>query len=329
MERTRRSVLESGAGIAAVGLGGCLSSPVEGHDGSDEGYTAFFTLWDWAEQVGGEHFSFVNPVDTGQMGHGWSPDGDITRNIASSAAFVYLDSPEFSWAQDIATELERDYDDVTVIDLLDPIESHLRQSDEEHRSDSEEAHGTDGSHDPHVWTDPVLTIEMIEPIADGIAAIDPEHEDDYRQNTADYVERIGSVHDRFETLVDDAERETAVLAGHDSFGYLEDRYGFELHTPVGISPDAVESFGDISSTIDLIEERGIETILYDPFESPDPPEDLPQMVEVIFEHTAVEDAQPLSPASGTTAEWDDRGWGWVEQMEELNLPSLRSALGAT
>ena len=53
------------------------------------------------------------------------------------------------------------------------------------------------------------------------------------------------------------------------------------------------------------------------------------MVEVIFEHTDVEDAEPLSPASGTTAEWNDRGWGWIEQMEELNLPSLRAALGAT
>lgn len=330
MDVTRRSVLKTGGGaVAASGIAGCLSAPGSGSDGSDEGYAAFFALWDWAERVGGDHFSFVNPVGTGQPGHGWSPDGDITRNVASSSAFVYLDSPEFAWAQDIATQLERDYEGVAVIDLLGGIESRLRPSGSEAGSESDETHRDEEHRDPHVWIDPVLAGEMIGPIVDGLGEVDPDHEDDYRRNAENYRERIGSVDETFQTLVDDAERDIAVFAGHDSFGYLERRYGFELHTPVGISPDAVESFDDIAGTIDLIEERGIETILYDPFEASDPPSDLPQMAEVIFEHTDVENAEPLSPASGTTAEWNDRGWGWVEQMEELNLPSLRAALGAT
>ncbi|MEF8778273.1 MAG: zinc ABC transporter substrate-binding protein [Natronomonas sp.] len=460
MDLTRRSVLKTGAGGAAVGLSGCLASPFEGDDSSD-GYAAFFTLWDWAEQVGGDHFSFVNPVESGEMGHGWSPDGDITRNVASSDVFVYLDSPEWAWAQDIAAELERDYDDVTVIDLLAGLESYLigfdsetlpepdygheypperlrrrfdifdlRSNDQlgywhdtrehwhggvpdveldsvvpvgvvlrdeddrvvplganemyhvdariadgesddvleiESRGDyveffgqsvgstavvfeirrGEEAvydtavdpapvavvestddDGIDEFYDPHTWVDPVLATEMVETIADELALIDPDHENDYRQNAADYIERIDEVHEAFQTLTANAERDVAVFAGHDSFEYVERRYGFELHTPVAISPDAAESFDDISETIELIETHDIETVLYDPFEAPNPTEDLPQMVEVIFEHTDIEDAEPLSSASGTTAEWDDRGWGWVEQMEELNLPSLRKALGA-
>ena len=330
MDVTRRSVLKAGGGaIAASGIAGCLSAPRSKSDGKNEGYAAFFTLWDWAEQVGGDHISFVNPVGTGQPGHGWSPDGDITRNVASSSAFVYLDSPEFAWAQDIATQLEQDYEDVAVINLLDGIESHLRPSGSESGSESHGEHQADESHDPHVWIDPVLAEEMVGPIADGLAEVDQDHEDDYSRNAERYRERIRSVDEAFQTLIEDAERDLAVFAGHDSFGYLERRYGFDLHTPVGISPDAVESFDDIAGTIELIEDRGIETVLYDPFEASDPPSDLPQMVEVIFEHTDVEDAEPLSPASGTTAEWNDRGWGWIEQMEKLNLPSLRAALGAT
>ena len=330
MDVTRRSVLKTGWGaVAASGIAGCLSAPESGGDGGNEGYAAFFTLWDWAEQVGGDHISFVNPVGTGQPGHGWSPEGDITRNVASSSAFVYLDSPEFAWAQDIAIQLERDYEDVAVIDLLDGIESRLHSPGSETGPGSDGESHADESHDPHVWLDPVLAGEMIDPIAEGLASVDPDHEDDYRRNAADYRERIGAVDEAFQTLADGAERDLAVFAGHDSFGYLERRYGFDLHTPVGISPDAVESFDDIAGTIERIEERGIETVLYDPFEASNPPSDLPQMVEVIFEHTDVEDAEPLSPASGTTAEWNDRGWGWIEQMEELNLPSLRAALGAT
>ena len=129
MKLTRRSVLASGAGaVTATGLAGCLGSPFE-EGGNSEGYTAFFTLWDWAEEIGGDHFSFENPVEAGQMGHGWSPDGDLTRNIASSELFIYLDTPEFSWAQNVAAELERDYDGITVIDLLDGLEPYLLRFD--------------------------------------------------------------------------------------------------------------------------------------------------------------------------------------------------------
>ncbi len=460
MDRTRRSVLQAGIAGTAVGLAGCLANPLEGSSGNSEGYAAFFALWDWAEQVGGEQFTFENPVEAGQMGHGWSPDGDITRNIASSELFVYLDTPEFSWAQDVAAELERDYDDVRTADLLAGLEGNLLRFDSEalpepdrgreyppesllleefdifdlrsndqlgywhtghwhggipdvelgdsvpigivleddegnvvplgdtetHQVDARiadgrsedvldiESHGdyvefhgrsvgstavviqirrgeeiihetdnepaevevleeidageADEFYDPHAWVDPVLAQEMVGTIAETLGDLDPEHVEAFQENADAYNERLDSVHRQFEELAENAERDVAVLAAHGAFGYLEHRYGFELRTPVGISPDAAESFDDVSGLIDVIESHDIDTVLYDPFEAPNPGEDYPQMVDLLFEHTDIEDAEPLSPAEGTTAEWDESGWGWVEQMEEMNLPSLRKALGA-
>lgn len=34
----------------------------------------------------------------------------------------------------------------------------------------------------------------------------------------------------------------------------------------------------------------------------------------------------LSPVEGTIEEWAENDWGWVEQMEEVNIPSLEAAL---
>lgn len=465
MKHTRRSLLRAGIGTAALGsLTGCLglggADGIGPTSGEPEGYAAFFTLWDWADHVGGEHFSFETPVSTGQMGHGWSPDGDLTREIATTDAFVYLDTPEFSWAQDVAAELERDYEDIAVVDLLDGLGPHLigfdsdalPQPDYGHeyppeslaldefdvidlRSDQQlgywhvdhwhggipdvplddtvpvgvvirdrnervvplgeaepyridartaedapddvveiesrgdhvefrglstgstavvfevwaddeviydtaadpapvdvvadlEDEGADAFHDPHAWVDPVLGQKMVEKLATALSEVDPDNADAYEENAANYVDRMESVHQQFEDLTANAERDVAVFAGHDSFQYLERRYDFDLHTPVGVSPDAAESFEDISNLVEVIETHDVDTVLYDPFEAPDPEEDVPQMVELIFENTDVEDARPLSPAEGTTATWQDRGWGWVEQMEEVNLPSLRAALGA-
>lgn len=461
MRLTRRTLLQTGAATAAgVSAAGCLGmgSPLDG-DGDRSAYAAFFTVQDWAEHVAGEQFDIRNPVSVGQMGHGWSPDGNVARDIASTRAFFYLDTPEFSWAQDVAAELERDYDDVVTHDLLEGISQYLigfdsgalpefdhghdysreslmldefdiydlRSDDqlgywhgghwhggipdvplngtvpvgvvllddaervvplgdgERYRVDARVAegeptdlleinshgrqveftgietgttavvieilegdeviHDTAGDpsrvtvveegdtgasefHDPHVWVDPVLGQEMVGEIHDALAELDPENADTYEENADAYTDRMDGVHEAFESLAEDADRDVAVLAGHDSFQYLERRYDFELRTPVGISPDAAESFEDIAGLIDVIEEHDIHTVLYDPFEAPDPETDVPQMIDVIFENTDVESAEPLTPAEGTTPTWQDDEWGWVEQMLEINVPSLRTALDA-
>jgi zinc transport system substrate-binding protein len=37
---------------------------------------------------------------------------------------------------------------------------------------------------------------------------------------------------------------------------------------------------------------------------------------------------PLTPIPGQTEEWADNDWGYVEVMENVNLPTLEQALDA-
>ena len=464
MELTRRSALKGGLGAAVLGsLAGCSAPPGDeaGADNDPSGYAAFFTLWDWAEQVAGDALTFENPVPVGRMGHGWEPEGDLTRDIAGTDVFVYLDTPEFRWAQDVAAQLERDYDDIAVIDGLtgftrdqllafdsdsdvepdhdhdwDPqtvevggfdiidrntggvsaywhvdhwhggipeipidgrvslravfeddqgrvlplgddepfqfdarltenapegiveIESHgdhihligqetgrtlvvfqlvhdgevLWETDEASMDvevvDEIEQAELDEFYDPHVWVDPILAQQVIDNVVDGLSAIDPDNADTFESNAESYKSRLDDVHAQFEDLAANAAHSTAVFAGHDSFRYLEHRYGFELHSPTGISPDQSPSQEDIATTIELVDEHGIDTILYDPFETPDPDTEIPPLAETIVENSSATDVAPLTPAEGTTQEWAENEWGWVEQMEEINIPSLTAALGA-
>ncbi|ADD05576.1 ABC-type transport system periplasmic substrate-binding protein (probable substrate zinc) [Natrialba magadii ATCC 43099] len=462
MDVTRRSVLKRTLGGAALGaLAGCLNEPDE-TSGTDGGYASFFALWDWATQIAGDEMVFENPVDTGEMGHGWEPDGNLVPEIASSEVFLYLDTPEFAWAQDIVADLERDYEDeIVVVDGLEGMDPYLipfdgdseslPEPDHEHgfdpesisrdlfdfydlrsndqlgywhidhwhggvpdvpvddsvpisaafrdqeervvplgpneefqfdarladtaptdvldiashgdsveligletgeteiifqlRHDGELVYETDAApmsvdvvaevdeagagvfHDPHVWVDPVLASRVVDTIADGLAEVDPENAELFAENAAAYKERLDEVDQQFEALVENAERDVAVFVAHDSYRYVERRYGFELHTPVGVAPDAAESLEDISDMIDIVEKHDIDTILYDPFETPG--EDvLPTAAEMLIENSSATDAEPLSPAEGTTHEWAEQEWGWVEQMEEVNIPSLEKALGA-
>ncbi|WP_436935434.1 metal ABC transporter substrate-binding protein [Halovenus marina] len=330
MSLTRREVLKAGVGLAGVSAtAGCLDVVGLGTEASDaDGYAAFFPIHDWAEAVGGERMTFENPVGTGRMGHGWSPDANITSDVAATDVFLYLDTEEFSWAQDVARNLERDYDDIAVVDLLAGLESDLISSDHDGSDESSDGHehGGSGFHDPHVWVDPIIAQEMVGTIEAELAELDPEHATTYEENGAAYRDRLGAVDEQFTELVARSELDVAVFAGHNSFQYLERRYGFSLETPTGVSPDARASRDDIIGLIETIEDHGMDTILYDPFEAPTPGDGYPQIVESILEESPAEHAEPLTPASGTTGEWNEQGWGWVEQMEEVNIPSLEQAL---
>ena len=455
MTVSRRDFLGAAAGLGAVHVTGCLAS-------SDAAavQTAFFALQDWTEIVVGDALSVDSPVEVGRMGHGWDPGADIVPRIASGEVFIYLGTPEFQWALDVADELNEDHPDVRLIDGMDAIASEEllafetahdadREADDESHFDpatvtvgefdlmvggetvawwhDEHWHGgvpdvpldesitidlhveddrgrvpplgsdalfqfgarladeaptdvidigsegdvvtvtgreigqtllvfelragddvvfdtaadpvtmtvgdpedvdIDAFYDPHVWVDPIIVQDIVDHLAAELGSVFPEDAAGLQERADDYRDRLAAVDRQFQTMIEDAEITVGVLAGHSSFQYLERRYDFELVTPVGISPDAAESIQDVIELADVIDEYGIETVLYDPFEATDPDEDVPQAVEVLLENTAATGAAPLTPAEGTTATWQERGYGWVEQMEEINLPSLRAAFRA-
>ncbi|MEA1932765.1 MAG: zinc ABC transporter substrate-binding protein [Euryarchaeota archaeon] len=365
MNLTRRTAIKSGAGTLALGgLAGCLDDVAGGQGEFDSAYAAFFALWDWSQAVAGDEATIENPVDFGQLGHGWEPDGDLPREVASTNAFVYLDTPEFSWAQDLASTLEADYETVAAIDALDGLESRMIESghdhegetdqhegdthqeddeqhnegmDEQHDGDMDEQHDGEmgeqhdepmdgevdrGQLDPHVWVDPVLAQEMVETIAAGFAEIDPDNSESYESNAAAYNERLAELDSQFQELLDDAERSTVVLATHSSFAYIEARYGFDIHTVAGISPDASPSQTEISETLDLVDESGIDVILYDRFESD-------RLANTIVENSdSATETMAVTAGAGTLREWADNDWGFIDQMQQVTLPAFRQALGA-
>lgn len=389
MNVTRRSVLKASGVSIAAGLAGCVGDPRD--DAADEaggtslstGYAAFFALSDWVETVAGDEVAVDSAVSVGEAGHGWEPPSDLPLDVADSDLFIYLDSPEFSWAQNIAAQVEDE--GVTVVDVMNAIDSdHLLDwdhdhnhghdhghgdehgDDHEHDDGHEDDHGEDHEHDdghgddhgddhehdddhgddhehgddhgddhddghtefhdPHVWVDPVHAQDMVAYIAEELGALDPDNADYYQNNAEEYIDQLEAVDLQLQELIEEAEHDVAVFAGHDSFRYLEERYGFTLHSPQGVSPDAEPSQDEIAETIELVEDNDIEIILYDTFETAD--NSPPPLAQRILDSTPATEARPLSPAEGTTAEWQQDGWGWVDQMEELNIPSLRAALGA-
>lgn len=323
MHPTRRQLVGGAAGLA-VGSAGCIDGigGSSGDDREDAAYTAFFTLEQFTDAVAGDGLDVENPIPVGELGHHYEVSTQAQLEVARSRAFVYVNLPGFQrWAVDTAENLEENHPEVSLVDAAEGVELRDANGDAAHDEDGRDEEDGDGhgDFDPHFWLDPVRAADCVETIRDGLAEADPDRADAYESNAERYLEDLSALDERYSAQLEDRELDTVVVASHDSYGYLADRYGFEVHSPVGISPNAEPGSSEIRDTIDFVDENDVDVVLYDAFESEN-------LAKTVVADSGAEKTMPLTSIAGTTEKWHGNNWGYVEQMIEVNLPALKAAL---
>ncbi|MCW8172865.1 zinc ABC transporter substrate-binding protein [Natrialba swarupiae] len=139
----------------------------------------------------------------------------------------------------------------------------------------------------------------VEIIRDRLIEIDPDRESVYTSNAADYLEQLEALDDRYREALSDREHDHVLLAGHDSFQYLGERYGFEIHTPMGLSPDDEPSGTEIAAAVEFAEEHGLEYVLWDYFDGPELAETIAAEVDTVV------GTEMVSPAESVVEAWDE------------------------
>ena len=302
---SRRQVLGAGLGGSAMLLAGCIGDDDSGGGGGPSAVAgSFFVLYDFARQVAGDRLVVSDLVPVGSHGDDYEPSPGVVLDAAASDIFLYIGGFQ-SWADNLASTLEDDYPDMVVLDAASRI-------------DYIEGHG-DRPLDPHFWLDPQRSITAIETIRDGFIDADPDGATIYEDGAEDLIDRIDLLDTDLIDVFDRRTRDKIVVASHNSFGYWTERYGIEIYSPIGLSPDAEPTPQARAEVSSIVEEYHIEYLLYDMYEST-------RLAEQLADETDT-DLLPLSPIEATTQEQYDDGWGYVEHMQEINLPSLYEALG--
>lgn len=310
--RTRRSVLSAVGGVGSVALAGCLGGAAEGNPESPDTEApsavsgSFFMLYDFARNIGGDRLHVEDLVPVGAHGDDWEPDPGIVEDVAQSDVFVYIDGFR-AWSDDVARSLPQDFPDIVIIDAAEGIEYIAGDGDRER--------------DPHFWMDPLRAIEAAETIRDGFMEADPANADAYSSTAEAFIDELLEVHDAFESAMSNRTKDTIIVGSHDSFRYWIPRYGIDIFSPVGIDPDAEPTAQAMEAVRELVEEEDLDYILYDMYEP-----------TTLAESLATETGTallPLSPIEASTAEQLDAGMGYVEHQLEINLATLRQALGVS
>jgi zinc transport system substrate-binding protein len=191
---------------------------------------------------------------------------------------------------------------------------------EDHGHDEHGGHGGHDEHDhgdvdPHIWLDPVLAIQQVYNIRDGLAAANPAGAETYRANAESFAAQLEELHHDYAEGLSGCTQDTIVTT-HQAFGYLVERYGINVQTLSGISPEAV-SAADVVNLVEFMRDNGIEYVLAEDITDT-------RAVNVLAEETGAQ-VLTLSPLESATTAQLESGVTYVDRMRE-NLTVLETAL---
>ncbi len=204
-------------------------------------------------------------------------------------------------------------DDHDVIAQSEPVTIAIDDHDDAH------GHGhSHGDYDPHVWLDPVLSVEMAEEIKTLLVELMPEQKAYFEENFETLKTDFEELDQSFQELAEQAEKDTFIVS-HAGYGYWENRYGLNQIGIAGISPTSEPSQSQLVKTIEQAEELGLEYVLFEPNITP-------SVAQTVQSHLGAE-ALPIHPLEALTDENVEAGVDYFSLMHE-NIETLRTALSA-
>lgn len=146
-------------------------------------------------------------------------------------------------------------------------------SEEEHATEddhsSEEDHAVEDDHghehgdvDPHVWLDPLYSLDMAAVIKDKLIELKPEEKETFEANFTALSKELDELHHEFEETIHDSKR-NKIIVSHAAFGYWEQRYGIEQISVAGLSSSDEPSQKELQKVISLAKEESIGYVLFE------------------------------------------------------------------
>jgi zinc/manganese transport system substrate-binding protein len=120
-----------------------------------------------------------------------------------------------------------------------------------------------GTPDSHFWTDPGRMIDVVDALEPVLAEVEGVDRDELDRSVAAYRSELERLDDDMATaFADIPEGHRALVTNHHVFGYLADRFDFEVVGAVipGGTTLAAPSASDLADLVDAVEDTGVPAI---------------------------------------------------------------------
>lgn len=272
-------------------------SKKESQDSTEElkVFTTVYPLQFFAEQIAGDLASVESILPPGTDPHTYEPTTKEMIEIAESDAFIFNGAGLEPYANNISESIESE--DVQIleaskgIDLKDHSHNHNEDSHDEHAQEEgshdehedEHAHGEDshdehedehaqeendherhnhGDQDPHIWLDPIRSIEMAEHIKETLIEIKPDQEEVFNENFEKLKANLENLDEEYNSQIESLPG-TKIIVSHAAYGYWEENYGIEQVAVSGLSPANEPSQKELENIVKTAEEHGLKHVLFE------------------------------------------------------------------
>ncbi len=188
-------------------------------------FTTVYPLQFFAEQIAGDQASVESILPPGLDAHTYEPTTKEMIEIAESDAFIYNGAGLESYAIQISESIQSE--DVKILEAAKGInlEEHVHNHEgEEDSHEDEHAGHNHGDQDPHVWLDPIRSIQLAEHIKDLLVELKPEQEEVFNQNFEELKGRLENLDEEFRAQLENLP-ENKIIVSHAAYGYWEKTYG--------------------------------------------------------------------------------------------------------
>ncbi len=144
-------------------------------------------------------------------------------------------------------------------------EEHEHAEDEHDHAEEEHDHAEDeheAHDDEHIWLSLNNAIFACEIIGDAIAQLNPENAEVYSNNTLEYTNQLKTLHEEYETAIEQAQRDTLLFTDRFPFLYMMQDYDVNYYAPFqGCDAETEATIETVAFLADKVNEFDINTLL--------------------------------------------------------------------
>lgn len=259
---------------------------------------SFYPMAEFARQVGGDKVEVTTLVQPGVEPHDYDPAPKDLAELYRSKVFVYNGAGFEHWVSRVQPELTSN--GVIAVDASNELKL---------RTDA-------GTTDPHTWLDPQFAIAQVARIEAALAQADPANAGYYREHAARYKGQLAELHQAYQTSLSQCAKHE-VIASHDAFGYVADRYGFSVQPIAGLSPEDEPTPQKLALITTYAKDHGLKYIFFETLVSP-------KLADTIAKETGAR-TLIFNPLEGLTSDEVSAGANYLS-IQQDNLNNLRIAL---
>lgn len=305
--------------VIGAALAGCSSDGAK-KDKNDKLkiYTTIFPIQDFTKKIGGKYVDAQSVLPPGVDAHSYEPTSKTMVKIAQGDAFIYAGIGLEGFADSAKETLKNE--DVKVIPAAKGIKL-AKGADHEHEGEAHDDHGEGDEHDhgdkdPHVWLDPIRSIQIAENIKEELVKLQPAHKKDFEKNFDELKTKLEKLDQDYKNTVSTASHKE-LLVSHAAYGYWEDRYGVHQISIAGLSPTNEPSQKQLKNIIKEAEKHKIKYIIFEKNVKP-------RVADVVKKEIGAESLTLNNLESVTKEQLNDKE-DYFSLMEQ-NLDVLKKAL---